>query len=1257
MKDYLYDVFLSFTGADRELKNSIRVRLEEMGLRCYDSDLYCKGHFRDDFCEALDESRVYLMILSDHLRNNPTVSGVGTLTEVRRECSLACELEARNELNIVILCLSDFFAFDQPFHDYHDTVGWFFYTHTRGFSQVRGVVNADGGLSEKTLEEVCSRCGSFVEKRLAGTPEISQAPRLEITTEKLLERDVFKGRECEIETVLAAFAAGKRAVVLSGLGGIGKTVLAGEIARRCEELGFLHCPQTVHIRELGGGESGLGALVSSVSYEKSVYDSLASLSERDKYERKLAVLAALPETVLLIVDNYNALSERALAEILSKLKCRLLITTRARLDRVSESVAVIPIGCLPREQAHEMFCEISAASVDVASFEPLYTLVGGHTITLCIMARMMALHRLSFRELMDSLGELESFDAKVDFRHNEYGDADTVLGHLKKLFDISGFDEGCCRILRSMSLLGNGTVPLDDLMRILGLRNRNEILTLTASGWVELQKKQCDGEIREYLYLHPILSRLVASLLVPTEENTAEMIEYLASSAESLRTRMTYADASDLEDALYYACYVLAGGSRQLSHVLWNRFVEINHLLGSVERTAEKVTALAERIDNDSERSLIAAHADMIVLEQYPTRTDILDKYLGTLESNARDYKWVMRSLSVTLGHIMGIEKYRPFLLRALDKAMDAAIAQKDDAVMLDLCTYYMHASENAKTMYRRAKAYLRMRRREGAANGALLYLEVVLSASSMLSVKNANDYYQKTKNLVSDINEDRYGSIFRSQIFHPILAMRAARFSSLAEQLPDNDPMALSLRLIFGEADRYVTDGQLSAESVIEAAVRLYQARLENQTTLTSAGQAVSGVLQVLRLFPEATVRKSAGELVEHVDMNAISVQSLSNLQVAVLINNQFRNREAIDQARDVVRVLRRLRPEGHHDILAAMIAYGDTCANFGADRAALTAYAEVYEKMKTVGVDSTTYIQLAEKLLGLPAVASYSTSAIGSLLEVALTGKVDTTVEYYSVYWNYARRLLEKMAKKEILYDDPAFEPLWGALKKGGEKRNAMSFVAQSTVIRILDDSTSRLVNQGQFELADALRDFLKPFLRSRRANVRKLAEVYDRFIRFYISYHRRDDDLVARGKAVVHTAIRRRTLQSMATTTLWLMLAHLCAKEKNNPFQYLLSPAAWEESDSTFLGFYLCGIKFEPAEKAENLDLEKRNEIYSAVLCNVLPKTAKALLERNLNISGKEFLKLRSEDAFYKLAIERLSDSLYEAYSNNPIKVNLH
>ena len=66
---------------------------------------------------------------------------------------------------------------------------------------------------------------------------------------------------------------------------------------------------------------------------------------------------------------------------------------------------------------------------------------------------------------------------------------------------------------------------------------------------------------------------------------------------------------------------------------------------------------------------------------------------------------------------------------------------------------------------------------------------------------------------------------------------------------------------------------------------------------------------------------------------------------------------------------------------------------------------------------------------------------------------------------------------------------------------------------------------------------------------------------------------------------------------------------------------------------------------------------SEIHHAVLSNVLPKAAKELLNQDLNINSKEFLKLRSEDAFYKLARKRLADYLYQTYSNAPIKVNLN
>ena len=126
MKEYQYDVFLSFTGADRELKNTVKERLGEMGLSFYDSDLYCMGQFRSDYCEALDKSRVYLLLLTDNLRNDPMFTKRGRLTEVRRECELALELEGANELNIVILCMSEFFRFSDTYHDYYDQVGWFF---------------------------------------------------------------------------------------------------------------------------------------------------------------------------------------------------------------------------------------------------------------------------------------------------------------------------------------------------------------------------------------------------------------------------------------------------------------------------------------------------------------------------------------------------------------------------------------------------------------------------------------------------------------------------------------------------------------------------------------------------------------------------------------------------------------------------------------------------------------------------------------------------------------------------------------------------------------------------------------------------------------------------------------------------------------------------------------------------------------------------------------------------------------------------
>lgn len=1042
MKEYQYDVFLSFTGADRDMKNRIAAYLDKRGMKPYDSDLYCAGQFRPDFCEALDRSRVYLMILTDNLRNDPNITGRGCFSEVRREGNLASRLEAAGELNIVILSMSEFFRFGSTFHDYNDVIGWHFYSLTSGFSQIAGEVDADGTLSEKTLEEIASRCRNFVDKRLAGTPVPSEAPRLEIASGDLPVCEVFRGREEEIGAAISAFESGCRTVVLSGLGGVGKTTLAVEIARRLEEGGYLRCPQIVSVRELGERRDGLYTVVSSVSYDKSVYDSLAALSERDRYERKLAALSALPETVLLLIDNYNVLAEENIRAALSKLKCRLLITTRAHITPTSSEIAVIPVDCLGEQDAYEMFSDMLGKEAPYDEFLKLYRFTGGHTITLCIMARLAAAHGIPVAELLGKMDGLASFDARIDFRHNEYGDSDTILGHLSRLFDLSGFDDGCRRILRSMSILGNGTIPLDDLMRILSLPNRNDILTLERGGWLSLSRRETEEGVREYLYLHPIVARLAAGLLVPTEENVSEMIAYLLASADAAREELTYADAALLADGLYYACHVLTGSTHRLPSELFSRFTDLDHLLGNAEDTSGKVAHLAERLESPHERARVTAYGDMVTLEQYPMRVEILDRYLDRLNENADDYKWVLRALSVTYAHIRtlldGNAEMRRFFGRAIIAAVKAAMAFRDDFAISDLYTYAFSVGMG-REVASMLGPYLREGRRTRGDSSAFRMLRYDLLITRTMKIENAPTY-------VRDVAESKYGSTFALMLRHPILFARIgvmqARFCELGD-----DPIALWLKGVVGQAARLVTEGQLSAVELLEAAVSLHSARLSHHTTLATAAEAVRNTLGLLRSLPAAAVTRATEELAAGVDGENISVRSLSVLQVATLINGANGNRAAIEQSRQLVQAVRLLRPDGHNDITDALVAHADLCRDFGEQEEAISAYLAVFRHLCEVAPGSSRLAEVSYSLLctrGCPA------DLLSEVRDAAFIGIAPESTRYYEIINAYLCRLCDKGDRQERLAAElPAImETLRAAVK-----RRRAPFRVGQTVLYVLD------------------------------------------------------------------------------------------------------------------------------------------------------------------------------------------------------------
>lgn len=1256
MKEYVYDVFLSFTGADRELKTYIRENLEERGLKCYDADRDCKGDFTDNFCQALDQSKVYLMILSDNLCNNPAESGQGWLTYVRDECAYARELESANELNIEILCMPGKFSFNTTFHDYTDSLRWFFYTHTRGFSMVHGAVNEEGNLSGFTLNKIYHDCRDFIIRRDAGKPVISQHFNVYIRNVEMPEKGVFKGREEEINAALDAFKAGKQVVVLRGLGGFGKTTLATEIARESEARSFLNCPQIVYLQDIiqktsfsNSNNKPLSELVSSVTYSERVYDNLQYLAEADKYEHKLNALRKLPETVLLVIDNYNTLSQYDINNLLFNLKCRILITTRSMAEIESSKVEILPnIDKLDKSLAYEMFCENHGGKVDAEEFSLLYDSVGGHTITLCIMAKMMAVHDMSIAGLREEMAELGKGEAKVSFYHNEHRESSTVLGHLTNLFRISDFDddEKCQKILRAMSLISDGTINVKTLISVLKLRNRNEINNLIESGWLESRKITEDDTTTEYIYLHPILSALMANLLVPTAENSSEMVDYLISLKASADEDISYIDAMHLEEQLFYACYVLAGGCQRLSQKLWERFVQINHLLGDVEGTSRKIQSLLPRLSDESEKKLVSVYVDTVTIEQYPTKVEIIDKYVETLEQNVNDYMWVIRSLSVTLPHVMSVEKHKPALMKALDKAMTSAMLARDDFGVYELLSYHLAMKEDITDVLKKAKAYAKMRKKEGDSSGTLTLLEYMKYIFSMSSAKKSSEFVTSTRGLLDKFVN---GSDFENNLFmirHPVFFYKSNKLAKKLEETEPQDLIDEYLQIAYGSLANSLEKGEIEVADILEMAIIIHTYRLERNSTLASAGEVVMNLINVVRsVIPDGILLKNVNLAVGSIDMSNITVNTLSQLQVAALVNSVCENKAAIEQSRQVVEAIRRLRPEGHVDVIHAMVSHADVCASLGDDVSAFKTYAKVFALLVNNNPDSVILPRVARSILEIRYALGSEVKKLIRVRDAALSDLEETAPIYYRTLENYANRLFDSVYLKKIDYNNKAFEDVWCRLHNATALLDKMNVFTQRTVLLVIVRLIFSFVRRKQFESAEKLREILAAFKKSKKKTIRTEATFFLLYTQASVMKEKGDEAYISLYYKATKISVKYHIyLGDICVMFLELYTAAL-KNGKHGVFETFIKKPKYLQ-------------KLESLQHDAEVLIKKKSGCEEDVLSDgqILKQIFEQKLKNQMGIKSRQFKKLRTPEDFYFKVFENGLNELINLLKSEKVSLKI-
>ena len=348
-------------------------------------------------------------------------------------------------------------------------------------------------------------------------------PALNLPLQSGMAAETFVGREKELREIAQRFE-NNQIVVLSGLGGMGKTELAIRFGREYAESGrgwayFLHFSGSFsemlrsNVSRIIPGYSPEGKMEEQV-----VADALAAMNRCGKED-------------LLIVDNADEGSITALRRELSALRMRVLVTSRQESDHGME------LGQLSEEALFAIFRR-HGAELEEPEMRGLIKAVDGHTMTVDLMARL--LHKERRR---DTLSRLKNALSQRDLASGEFGrtesayyaspDQARINEHLKAVFRVADMSGAEKHVLRCATLIGESGLDSEMFVQaaaarwrnLLGLflgtkqrtRMRDLVQELADKGWL-LWK---ENDVR----IHPVI-RLVCMEVLKKRDRVSQAFLY-----------------------------------------------------------------------------------------------------------------------------------------------------------------------------------------------------------------------------------------------------------------------------------------------------------------------------------------------------------------------------------------------------------------------------------------------------------------------------------------------------------------------------------------------------------------------------------------------------------------------------------------------------------------------------------------------------------------------------------------------------------
>ena len=346
-------VFISYSHADRERILAIVAEMKKRGYRVwYDANIEAGKQWTAELAEKIADCGLFLPFISRTFADSEYC-----MQEVRHAKS-----EKRNIVPVKL---------DLDRNQYSKELK-FLLENAQGFS-ADSFSTVEAFTARLDAEPLFQRCRAGI----AQTP----APLAEIVTQNrpAAPSGAFVGREDKIQAIEDAFRDGQTAVVLYGMGGIGKS----EICRKL----FWEYAHGAGTRLAGR----IGWAMWRGTPKETFYGQFRDIREENAeihWQQARAYLETLGPDLLMFVDNADTLTETDAAE-LTQLGCRFLITSRKRPGRLF----ALPAGTLAPEQCRILYRRAlyeddacTDASPD-AALDEILRLAAYHTLSVQLLAK------------------------------------------------------------------------------------------------------------------------------------------------------------------------------------------------------------------------------------------------------------------------------------------------------------------------------------------------------------------------------------------------------------------------------------------------------------------------------------------------------------------------------------------------------------------------------------------------------------------------------------------------------------------------------------------------------------------------------------------------------------------------------------------------------------------------------------------------------------------------------------------------------